>query len=224
MGRTITELQLNDFQTHSAANATIWVGLMLEVLLIRPGATTFDVEGRIKGALDIPLSKQGEDQVDELARGLAGIKLDCLYVAPGESSKQSAQKIAQYNFAKQKTLDCMTNLNHGLWQGKLVSEVKRLQPRVYRQFQDNPSDVCPPNGETVQEAIKRVHGSINKVLRKHKQGRIGIILPQPLASIVRSVLTGGNLGDLWASELDFGTFESIEVPSPSEARSVIAFA
>ena len=33
---------------------------MIEVLLIRPGSTTFDHEGRIKGSLDIPLSVEGK--------------------------------------------------------------------------------------------------------------------------------------------------------------------
>lgn len=197
---------------------------MLEVLLIRPGATTFDEEGRIKGAMDIPLSETGVQQVEALAADLAGRQLDVLYVAPGESARQSAEKIVEVNHVKQKTMECLKNLNHGLWQGKLVSEVKRLQPRVYRQFQENPADVCPPDGETVQEAIDRVHGSIAKLLRKHRRGRIGIIVPEPLAAIVRSVLTGKPLGDIWKSELDFGTYEAIQfadekpkVPQPIAA-------
>ena len=197
---------------------------MLEVLLIRPGATTFDIEGRIKGALDIPLSDEGLAQVETLAQDLAAKDLDVLYVAPGESAKQSAEKIAEVNSVRQKTIDCLRNLNHGLWQGKLVSEVKRLQPRVYRQFQENPTDVCPPDGETVQEAINRVQGSIARLLRKHRRGRIGIIVPEPLAAIVRSVLTGKPLGDIWQSELDFGTYEAIQFADakPSVPQPVAA--
>jgi broad specificity phosphatase PhoE len=188
---------------------------MLEVLLIRPGSTTFDQEGRIKGSLDIPLSEQGEAQAEVLSKRLAGVKLDCLYVAPCESAKQSADRIADRNFCKQKTLDCLRNLNHGLWQGKLVSEVKRLQPKVYRQFQEHPTDVCPPGGETVQAALERVKTTVDKLKKRHNGGRIGLLVPQPMASIMRFALVGGSFGDLWQSELDFGTFETLAVePTP----------
>lgn len=197
---------------------------MLDVLLIRPGSTTFDAEGRIKGSLDIPLSEAGIEQAQELAKRLAEVKLDCLYVSPAESAQQSAKMIAEYNFCRQRTLECMRNLDHGLWQGKLVSEVKRLQPKVYRQFQEHPGDVCPPNGETVEQAIARLQTTLSKLKKRHKGGRIGIIVPQPLAAIVRFVLTGGSLGDLWKAELDFGTFETLNVNTEAVPDVSVAFA
>lgn len=192
---------------------------MLEVLLIRPGSTTFDEEGRIKGSLDIPLSQQGAQQVEALSQKLAMTKLDCLYIAPCESAKRSAEAIAARNFCKQKTLDCLRNLDHGLWQGKLVSEVRRLQPRVYRQFQEHPADVCPPDGETIEGAICRVRATIEKLKRRHNGGRIGLIVPQPMASIVRYALVGGSIGDLWKEELDFGSYERLQVDQNTPARS-----
>ncbi len=184
---------------------------MLEVLLIRPGCTTFDEEGRIKGDLDIPLSLRGLEQAMQLAERLQPIKLDCLYVSPAESAQQSAKQICELSFCRSKTLACLRNLNHGLWQGKLVTDVKRLQPKVYRQFQENPGDVCPPEGETVLEALERIRGGLNKICKKHDGGRVGLIVPQPLASIVRFALLGGSIGDLWKCELDFGTFESLKI-------------
>lgn len=184
---------------------------MLEVLLIRPGSTTFDEEGRMKGNLDIPLSPRGIEQATELAARLRSVKLDCLYVAPGESAQESARLISDHNFCRTKTVDCLQNLDHGLWQGKKVDDVRILQPRVYRQFQDNPADVCPPNGETVQQAVKRIQSFLNKIRKRHDQGRVGVLVPQPMASIVRQVLIGGSLGDLWKCELDFGTYETIRL-------------
>lgn len=184
---------------------------MLDVLLIRPGSTTFDEEGRIKGALNIPLSERGQQQAADLAQSLSSYKLDCLYVAPCESAEESAKLIRQKNPCKQKVLDCLRNLDHGLWQGKLVSDVRRCQPKVYRQFQEHPSDVCPPEGETVQEALERVAGLVAKLKRKHRGGRIGMLVPQPMAAVVRYALIGGSLGDLWQAELDFGNFDVLQV-------------
>lgn len=193
---------------------------MLEVLLIRPGSTTFDQEGRIKGSLDIPLGDDGHEQATKLAQELADVKLNCLYVAPCESAMHSAAKIRENNSCKHKVLDCLRNLDHGLWQGKLVAEVKRLQPKVYRQFQEHPTDVCPPEGETVQQAFDRVKATVDKLKRKHRSGRIGILVPQPMAAVIRCALIGGSLGDLWQAELDFGTFETLMVSNETIADNL----
>ncbi len=191
---------------------------MIEVLLIRPGSTTFDREGRIKGSLDIPLSPEGEEQAEALSRNLAEIKMDCLYVSPCESARKSAERIAERNFCKHKVLECLRNLDHGLWQGKLVSEVRRLQPKVYRQFQEHPKDVCPPGGETVQEAYERIQPMVEKLKKRHNGSRFGLLVPAPMAAIARCAFVGGSLGDLWKSELDFGTFEVLRVePNPALA-------
>ncbi len=184
---------------------------MLDVLLIRPGATNFDEEGRIKGALDIPLSQAGNEQAKVLAGNLQPIKLDCLYVAPCESARATAAAIGERNFCRQKSLDCLRNLDLGLWQGKLTNEVRRLQPRVYRQFQEHPTDVSPPAGETVSDALARVRPAFDKLIRKHRDGCVAFLVPHPMAAIVRFALVGGSLGDLWEPELGFGKYETIRV-------------
>lgn len=191
---------------------------MLEVVLIRPGSTTFDEEGRIKGALDIPLSEVGRRQAEQLSINLQRVKMDCLFVAPCESAMVSARAIGERNFCKQKVLDCLRNLDHGLWQGKLVAEVKRLQPKVYRQFQEHPTDVCPPAGETVTAAIERVRLTVQRLARKYAGGCVGLVIPQPMASIVKYTLVGGGLGDLWKSELDFGTYEILQVAEQAAGK------
>jgi phosphoserine phosphatase len=196
---------------------------MLEVIIIRPGCTTFDEAGRIKGSLDIPLSDKGLAQAEQLAIALQTIKLDVLYVAPCVSAQMTAERIAERHFCKQKTTDWLRNLDHGLWQGKLLSEVKRLQPTFYRQFQDNPGDVCPPGGETVYQAFNRIHAPLNKILRKHEGGRIGILVPDPMATILQRCLVGGQLGDIWQLEQDSGKFEAIHLQS-TESQPVLQLA
>lgn len=184
---------------------------MLEIYIIRPGATNFDDSGRIKGWLDIPLSPKGMEQAELLSKTFQTIKLDYLYVAPCLSAQSTADQIAERNFCRQRTLDCMRNLDHGLWQGKLVSEIKRFQPTIYRQFQESPEHFCPPGGETLNQARQRVESSLEKLLLKHKSGSVGFLVPEPMASIVQSFYGGGAVGEIWKKEQDSGTFERLEV-------------
>ena len=193
---------------------------MLNVLLVRPGSTTLDEEGRIKGALDIPLSPLGRRQSLAAGESLKDITVECLYVAPCESAQETGKILSQLCGWKMRTIDSFLNVNHGLWQGKLVEEVRRLQPRVYKQFQENPVGICPPGGEMLDEALQRVEGILDKLVKRHRRGTIAMVVPEPLASVVRCHLLGCDFGDVWASQQDAGTWELLTLHQPLTASAV----
>jgi broad specificity phosphatase PhoE len=170
---------------------------MVQIVLIRPGATEYDLQGRIQGTLDIPLSEQGRDEVRQTANQIKNRSIAALYSAPGGAATESAHILADALGIKAKTVEALRNLNQGLWQGMLVDEVKQKQPKVYRQWQEQPENVCPPDGEMISDAQERVDESLERLLKKHRSGAIGIVVPEPLASIVAHRLTGGELADLW---------------------------
>ncbi len=180
---------------------------MLNVLLVRPGSTSFDEEGRIKGALDIPLSPLGQQQSQSAGEQLREVPVECLYVAPCESAQATGRILARTCNWKSKTIDCFRNVDYGLWQGKLIDEVRRHQPRVYKQFQENPVGICPPGGEMLLSALQRIEHTLDKLVRRHRQGTIGMVVPEPLASVVRCHLLGCDFSDVWTSQLDAGTWE-----------------
>ena len=64
------------------------------VLLVRPGATEFDDQGRIKGSMDMPMSQRGREQVSSLAEQVAEFNVKTIYCAPCESARETAQRLA----------------------------------------------------------------------------------------------------------------------------------
>jgi broad specificity phosphatase PhoE len=184
---------------------------MLQVVLIQSGATEFDEQGRIKGTLDIPLSEMGALQVARTCEELAGHPIQAIYSAPGQCSVKTAEAIAHGRDSKLTTVDTLMNLDHGLWHGKLIQEVKQQQPKVYRQWQDHPETVCPPQGEPFQDALERVRKAMKKILKKHDNGMIAIVVPEPITSIVRSMLSDAKISDMWKVESNGGNWERIEV-------------
>jgi len=191
---------------------------MTRILLIRSGATEFDEQGRIKGTLDIPLSHEGTAQVVQLVKELADTPIDHLYSSPCRCAMQSADVIAKSHKLKVRKLVELQNLDHGLWHGKLIDEVKHSQPKVYRQLQERPETVCPPEGEPVGAALDRVRAALAKLLKKHKTGTIALVVPEPISSIVHSILAQCGLGDLWKVECEGGGWQGIEVrPEAAQA-------
>jgi broad specificity phosphatase PhoE len=170
---------------------------MLQIALIRPGTTDYDVEGRIQGTLDIPLNEQGLADAAQIAEQLRGKEVEVLYAPTSEPARHTVEIVGEALGVKVKKLNKMQNLNHGLWQGMLVDDVQHKQPKVYRQWLEQPENVCPPEGEMLGEAEERVRAAMTKLLKKHKEGAIGVCVPEPLLSLVRHFITHDPLGDLW---------------------------
>ncbi|MEQ8849230.1 histidine phosphatase family protein [Botrimarina sp.] len=188
---------------------------MFTLLLVRPGATEFDQQGRIQGTLDMPLSDDGRRQAAEAAPGVAAQRPAAVYASPCRSAQETAQMIAAQLGQKHKTLDKLKNLDHGLWQGMLVEEVRTKQPKVYRQWQEQPQTICPPGGETIQTARLRVNEALKKLQKKHKEGVIALVAPEPLASVIAAELRQGVVSGLWKASERCGAWEAIPAdPAP----------
>jgi broad specificity phosphatase PhoE len=184
---------------------------MLKILLIRPGATDFDEQGRIKGTLDIPLNDEGTAQVDQMIVELASEEIDAIYYSPCQCCVQTAELLAKNRDVKLKSLKRLKNLDHGLWHGKRIEEVKQQQPKVYRQWQEHPETVCPPEGELLSDVQQRVEAALAKLSKKHKDGVVAIVIPEPLTSVMLSLLRDTELGDLWESECRGGGWEEFQL-------------
>jgi broad specificity phosphatase PhoE len=183
---------------------------MVQILVVQAGSTEFDEQGRIKGTLDIPLSDAGRGQVGKLIGELHDTRIDQIYASPCRSAWQTAELLAADHGLKAKSVNELQNLDHGLWHGKLIDEVRLSQPKVFRQLQDHPETVCPPQGEAVGAALERVRSLVARLMRKHRRGTIALVVPEPLTSLVSSIL-GTELGDLWKAECQCGGWRKIDV-------------
>lgn len=187
---------------------------MLKILLIRTGRTEYECQGRIQGTLDVPLSEDGQQQIEDLAEALHDQQIELLYYAPCRATQQSAEILTEKLGIKAKKLESIRNLDHGLWQGMLLEDVKTKQPKVYRQWVEHPETVCPPNGETLKQARERLQQSLAKLAKKHKEGTVGILMPEPLASVLHCLLLHEAVGGLWRVNGDKGPpWELIEMPA-----------
>lgn len=184
---------------------------MLSIVLIRPGSTDYDVQQRIQGSLDIPLNEQGIAEASQTAQSLGDKGIELVYAPVSQPSLQTAEIIAKALGIKRKKIEKLENLHQGLWEGMLIEDVRVKQPKVYRQWQEQPEIVCPPEGEMLGEADERVRAAVTKLLKRHKQGVIGLVLPEPLLSLARRFITHDELGDLWKAPNGRGWFEVLSV-------------
>lgn len=184
---------------------------MLRIILVLPGSTDLDTQGRITGCLDVPLNSNGAEQVRKTVDELGQETIHAIYSAPCQSAQQTAEQLSRDGRIKVKVREELRNLDHGLWHGKRIKELKDGQPRVYRQWQDDPETCCPPRGEMLEQARQRLARIVRKIKRRYKSGTVAIVIPEPAASILRGYLENSDVGDLWKAECRSGSWETIVI-------------
>lgn len=169
------------------------------LIVIRAGATDYELQGRIRGTLDVPLSAAGEAEAEQAA-GLLRAGSRAIYTSRELCARETSRIVSVRAGIRPRVLDGLHNLDQGLWQGLLVDDIRRKQPRLYRQWQDNPWSVAPPEGELLEDACERVERALEHIRRRHPGGWVVLVVSDPLDRIVRWLVAGESMGDLWARD------------------------
>src|SRR3954470_24123173 len=161
---------------------------MAQALLIRSGTTLYDEQNRVQGILDVPLSERGRAEAARLAESLPaacdGAPLRALYCGPGESVVRTAEIVGKALGLRPRRIDDLRNLDQGLWQGLQLDEIKRRNLKVFRQWLDDPVTVCPPQGETIENALERIKQAPPPPIPRHHDEAIGLVVGEPLAQLI----------------------------------------
>jgi phosphoserine phosphatase len=161
---------------------------MSTVVLIRPGCTDFDDQKRIQGSLELPLNERGQSQLEKVVDTLQKIPVEIVLTGPCDPCRLTAKRVADALQISLKEKKGLVNLDHGLWQGMSVDEVRRKFPKAFKQWEDAPETVCPPEGETIGEVQERIASALKKPLKKY--GTFAVVASEPLASLVSYTLRG----------------------------------
>lgn len=172
------------------------------LIVIRAGATDYDLEQRIRGTLDMRLAAAGHAAASRAGAAMAEDPPAVLYASTDGAAEATARIVAAACGLKPRPLATLANVDMGLWQGRLVEEIRDTQPRLHRQWQDNPWSVAPPEGELLEEACERVEATLERIFKRHPAGRVAVVVPRPLDAVVTWLVSGRSMGDLWRFDAD----------------------
>ena len=96
------------------------------LVVIRTGPTDYDLQGRIRGNLDIPLAPAGVAAARDACHGLAAVPPTAIYTSPTTCAIETADLIGASLGIVPRRMPLLAGLDLGLWQGMLVSEIRRL--------------------------------------------------------------------------------------------------
>lgn len=128
----------------------------LRLLLVRHGETEWNRVARFQGGIDVPLNENGRKQAQQAAEFLKDIPIDFAVSSPMLRPKETAELILKnHPNIKLELQEKLKEINHGLWEGKLESEIKQEYADLLHQWQIAPETVQMPEGENLQQVWDR---------------------------------------------------------------------
>lgn len=163
------------------------------LVLIPWPETVWSAAGRIAGRTPLPLTETGQALVHSWTNALPGKQLRTVFSSDEQASTETARVVAQRCSAKHKILPDLVEVDAGLWDGLTTDELKRRYPKVFKRWLEDPSTVCPPEGEAVAAARERLAASLEQMTRKLGHHEAAAVLGPVAFGIMRCVIESAEL-------------------------------
>lgn len=170
---------------------------MSRFYVIKTGQTVFETQDRIESVAGSALTDKGAAEVRQATVEMAGKDIDVIYCSKGEAEHQTAQEAGKLLRLKVRTAQDLHELDYGLWQGLTLSEIRRRQPKVYRQWTDAPATVRPPGGETIDDVQQRICKTLKGILKRHKDETPLVVLRPVAMGLLRCALEQKDTETIW---------------------------
>jgi broad specificity phosphatase PhoE len=165
--------------------------------LVRSGETTWDEQDRLRGDEDLPLSKAGRAATTEAfgrAAGLPFPRPSVFHHAMDQAAAETARIAASVLGGRCRGDDELADPALGVLAGLSIPELRDRFERRARQWEEDPSDLVPPEGEPIADARVRIIEAVVNVVRK-RPSAVGIVVHGLGAGLLRAALAGQPTGN-----------------------------
>lgn len=144
-------------------------------IVVRHGETQWNVEARIQGHADSPLTPRGLAQAEAIAGRLARESFDLLVSSDLGRALRTAERIAA-RWGRAPVADARLRERHfGAAEGLTYGEVERSWPEAFSRARESDPDFAIPGGETRRQFHERVREAFVALARDHGGSRITVV-------------------------------------------------
>lgn len=136
---------------------------MSELLLVRHGQTQWSASGRHTGTTDMPLTPEGEGQVERLAPLLAGCAVGLVLTSPLCRARRTAELLG---WADAEVVADLAEWDYGGYEGRTTAEISAELGRPWRIWTDpvpagaSPGETLAQVGERADRVLARVRPAL----------------------------------------------------------------
>ena len=194
------------------------------MVLVRHGETDWNRQGRFQGQIDIPLNANGRSQAEAAGRFLAPVSFHRAYSSSMARPRQTAEAIlASHPGVPLTTTRGLVEIGHGLWEGRLESEIAEGWPQLLADWKRAPETVQMPEGETIHDVWNRSLETWNTIARSLGSDETALVVAHDAVNkTILCALLGLTAADIWAIKQGNGGVTVIDYPNGAEAGPVVS--
>ena len=163
---------------------------MTALTLVRHGQSRWNVEGRIQGQTDVPLSALGEQQAEAVGARLAGTRVDAVYASPLRRAFDTAGAIARHHRVDVRIVAALTEIHHGEWQGLTEAEIAEADGDRLRLWNLLPGRVQMPGGERLFDVRQRALQAAREIVAAHAHGAVVVVTHDVVVRVIVAEILG----------------------------------
>lgn len=167
------------------------------IYLVRHGQTQWNVEQRMQGHLDSPLTREGERQASQLGERLQTIEWDAVIASSSPRAVRTAELISGLNREQIQQREALREINMGLWEGTRITDIQWLYTREFGRFFEEPHLYCPTDGgETYFELLVRAISVMEDIISAYKGGKVLIVTHRITLKVIMNYYYGHTLSEM----------------------------
>ena len=160
------------------------------LILVRHGETLWNVQKRIQGRCNSPLTARGCQQAEVNGEVLAKENVERIVASPAGRVKESLKHMAVKPKVSVRFDERLVERNMGLWEQLKWDVVREKWRADYFRCRVNPNKERPPHGESLNDVEQRVGTLLRELL---SDGATGVAAP-PIAIVSHGGTTRSILG------------------------------
>jgi probable phosphoglycerate mutase len=193
------------------------------LILVRHGETDWNKAGRFQGQIDIPLNDNGRGQAAAARDFLSSVTINRAWSSTMSRPTETAEIILQAhpNVSLSQT-EGLVEIGHGLWEGKLESEIRDGWSELLDTWKQHPETVQMPEGETIQDVWARSVKSWGDIAARLKSEETALVVAHDAVNkTILCDLLGLTPADIWAVKQGNGGVTVVDIPSDSGQPAVV---
>ena len=138
------------------------------LFIIRHTESIGNIEGRLTGRKDYPLTENGKKYVKLLTEKLKDIQFDVAYSSTSGRAEKTIEPLAKLNNLEIHEEEGLCEMYFGIYNGWKWEDVNRINPQI-RQTQMEINEIAGiPEQETTEETANRMYQCIQKIAEDEK--------------------------------------------------------
>ena len=175
----------------------------MQIVLVRHGATDWNLEHRCQGSTDRDLSDTGLRQAQEIAIRLRAEIVHGIYSSDLKRARQTAEVISQHHGLPVEVETQIRELDHGHLEGLTFAEIKKNYGAFLSRWRSEPAELEVPGGERLIDVAERAWAGLNRIAARHGPAEKIVVVSHnfPIVGIVCRI-TGTHLNKYRNFHLD----------------------